>query len=521
MKQKSLTIDETGHAPAAITEMYTGSHVLIHDHPPFFRYLLGAPLLLYKPNIPYYAKPWEGDHKRSARYRYGKLFYFRCNNDADKLIFTSRMVVVIFAIFLGLFVIYFSSQLFGKWAGLFALFIYIFDPNILAHSRIAKNDLFLTFFIFLTFVQLFNYLKESNRKNFLLLGIFLGLSLSSKYSALMLIPIFFIYFFISYFQKTKYFFFSIIKSLSASFLLLLIASILVIIFYNLFPFNQKRFEMIFGKDKTYKEYKIPFIKKAKESWYNLSQGQNHLKTGHYSYLMGKTSLKGWLHYFPIAFSIKNPIPLLLFFLWSFIFFLKFHKNKKFIHFFLLSFVFLYFLIISIFGLNIGYRYLLPIHPCLAVYISSLIPPLIKSKKIKLWILFCILSLWYIYGTLKIYPHYLAYFNEFIGGPDKGSFYLVDSNLDWGQDLIGLKQYLDQNKIDSIYLAYFGTDDPEYRKISYKTFDPNNLKPGYYAISATRLRGVYHEMEKPDLFKKFWNLEPIAKIGYSIFIYKID
>ena len=64
----------------------------------------------------------------------------------------------------------------------------------------------------------------------------------------------------------------------------------------------------------------------------------------------------------------------------------------------------------------------------------------------------------------VYPHYLAFFNQFVGGPRHGHEYLVDSNIDWGQDLKGLKQWMDQHDVHHINLSYFGTADPAYYKI---------------------------------------------------------
>ena len=130
----------------------------------------------------------------------------------------------------------------------------------------------------------------------------------------------------------------------------------------------------------------------------------------------------------------------------------------------------------------------------------------------------------------IHPHYLAYFNELVGGPGRGYRYMVDSNLDWGQDLKGLKKYMDRNGISKIRLSYFGSDSPSRYGIAYDWLPsfvlpiPDNQAPdlstkGWIAISATNLQGVY--LKNRDLFATFRSREPVAVIGYSIFVYKID
>ncbi len=130
------------------------------------------------------------------------------------------------------------------------------------------------------------------------------------------------------------------------------------------------------------------------------------------------------------------------------------------------------------------------------------------------------------------PHYLAYFNELVGGPENGYKFLVDSNLDWGQDLKGLKKWMDKNGINLIGLSYFGTADPRYYgtpfvylpsiPFSYRGHEKKDIgrKPTYFAISATNLQGVFLTRADRKILSLFKGREPIAKIGYSIFIYKL-
>ena len=138
--------------------------------------------------------------------------------------------------------------------------------------------------------------------------------------------------------------------------------------------------------------------------------------------------------------------------------------------------------------------------------------------------------WYLGASFYIHPHYLAYFNELAGGPDNGWKYLVDSNLDWGQDLKGLKKFMQERGISRINLSYFGSDSPDRYGIAYNWLpsfylrdpDPGHHEPvlkGRVAISATNLQGPYFGTGDP--FARFRALQPVAKIGYSIFIYKLD
>jgi hypothetical protein len=117
-----------------------------------------------------------------------------------------------------------------------------------------------------------------------------------------------------------------------------------------------------------------------------------------------------------------------------------------------------------------------------------------------------------FGSLTIYPNYLAYYNELIGGPDH-RVYSVSHDMDWGQDLELLAQYTQKNDIQDITLYYFGTADPTFYGINHrKPSNRERLKPEkrVYAISVRYLDSVeWTETREPD-----------AKAGYSIFIYDL-
>jgi len=187
-------------------------------------------------------------------------------------------------------------------------------------------------------------------------------------------------------------------------------------------------------------------------------------------------------------------------------------------------------IFCFFSLNnraIGLRYILPIYPFLFVFAAGTAQFLL-SKKITAGVLAAAMA-WYVGASCHIHPHYLAYFNELAGGPDNGYKYLVDSNLDWGQDLKGLKKFMQERGISRISLSYFGSDSPDRYGIAYDWLpsfylrDPDPKHPpatlkGWVAISATNLEGVY--FVNRDIFARFRNLQPVAKIGYSIFVYDL-
>lgn len=130
---------------------------------------------------------------------------------------------------------------------------------------------------------------------------------------------------------------------------------------------------------------------------------------------------------------------------------------------------------------------------------------------------CVLALllWLPAETLGIFPSYLAYFNELAGGPANGYKYLNGADLDWGQDLKHLATYLRRHGIARVKLAFFGADDPRMYGISYELLRPGEPATGDLAVSATLVTGC------GEAFAWLRRFEPVARVGYSIFVYRID
>jgi hypothetical protein len=204
-----------------------------------------------------------------------------------------------------------------------------------------------------------------------------------------------------------------------------------------------------------------------------------------------------------------------------------------------------FLVSSQTGMNHHMRYVLPIFPFVIISTSRLGAVLANgSWKTKVPVTFCLT--WGVVSSLSIFPHSLSYFNEAAGGPDNGHFHLVDSNIDWGQDLLFLKNWLDRHpEAGPIRLAYFNVIDPGVIGIEFTLppagFVPSGDEhtptersklgpmPGYFAVSVNYLRGL--RFTAPDGtgnrqaigrsdYQYFLRFQPVAKAGWSIYIYHI-
>jgi hypothetical protein len=246
-------------------------------------------------------------------------------------------------------------------------------------------------------------------------------------------------------------------------------------------------------------------------------------------LLGEISGEGFWLYFPIAIAVKTPLPTLLLLVASLILLLDKGSRVAGRRFILLPI--LVFLSLAVFSrMNIGLRHILPIYPFLFVWLGGSVAMLWASRSSAKRCGVLLLGLWLAWTTLGSYPDYLAYFNETVGARDRYRI-LVDSNLDWGQDLKSLKPWMDEHKVENIQLAYFGTADPAYYGIdavhkpgtwSIVLSKPHSsaaaLDVPYIAISATHLVGLHSS--PPNPYAKYLLREPLTVIGGSIHIYRV-
>jgi hypothetical protein len=221
-------------------------------------------------------------------------------------------------------------------------------------------------------------------------------------------------------------------------------------------------------------------------------------------------------------------------------------------------------------INLGLRYVLAILPYLFVSTGKLVPWALGLSGTRKWLMSTLIAGALgltIAASVSIYPNYLAYFNWTSGGPDEKPARLIDSNLDWGQDLVALQKWWKETiPGQPIGLAYFGQINPSIFKLRGESFDwflppwksgiaeqtgqtPNplvigpakELTAGYYAISVSLLYGLPWRFYDPvslveptaawvpawnihdehaDAFRYFRQFEPIKKIGHSIYVYHL-
>jgi hypothetical protein len=185
--------------------------------------------------------------------------------------------------------------------------------------------------------------------------------------------------------------------------------------------------------------------------------------GNSTYIIGQFSDKAISWFFPVAYLIKTPVMILILFVFSIIFVAirKVDSSRKVWLLWLLGVPFVVYWAITLKGsLNIGTRHLLPTLPFLYLFIGLATQKIIESKKIAANIAVIIVAFAVAVPVIAAYPRYISYFNAFTYGHKEYNL-MVDSSLDWGQDLKRLATYVDDNNIQNIKIDYFGGGLPNY------------------------------------------------------------
>lgn len=526
--KKSNTWDEPAHILAGYAYLKDGMDYLSPLNHPVTGRLLQATLPYLFLDLDFDSRVMPEEARESDFFPYSVKFLYENKTGGEKILFLSRAVNITLGVLLGLYVLLWSSELWGSCGGLFSLFLYALCPNILAHSSLATTDLPITAFFFISSYHLYRLHRDGlNLVHAAAAAVAMALAFTSKHTAFLLFPVAAAAF-LSNARKD-----GLPRALKYYAFIFFGVYVLIWAVYGFrFHSASSLYEPLYWPKFSGSGFGPLFdilrsIKILPEAYlYSVAGVLSGIGGGKLAFLMGEQSITGWWHYFIVAFFIKTPIPVII--LLSACLVYGIGEKREWGRILIpLSPVLLVFIVFSAQKVNIGLRHVLPAYP----YIFTLLgfTMLIKTRSMKLAkgvLMLCIAS--YAYSAFSILPHQLAYFNGFAGGPINGHRYLVDSNLDWGQDLKGLKEFMEKNGIKKIQLAYFGLADPKHFGIDYEYLpsfvipEPQNVRQevrlqGWVAISATLLEGVYLS---EDIFKPFRSMEPVARIGYSIYVYKI-
>lgn len=535
--------DEIAHLPSGLSHWRFGNFSLYRVNPPLIRTIAASPLLISTPE-----EDWTGYSETSysrPEFAVGRRFMDANGSKALWYFTLGRGSQIVVSLMGGLICYFWARDLFGASSGLLALSLWCFDPNILAWGATITPDAGAASFGAAAGYTFWRWLKSPTWANVAIACLALGLAELTKSTWILLFGLFPLMWLIWRFSNRGL---DIPKPKANQLAVILLGGVYLL-------------NMGYGFEKSFQQLgDFEFIShtlggpaahetpgnRFRDTWMasipvpvpaNYLSGMDVQKydfeVGKWSYLCGETKRGGWWYYYLAAMAVKIPLGAIALFVmaiglvaWRSEFRPSFCDAMV----LLIPAIAILLLVSSQTGFNRYLRYVLPAFPFLFIFASS-VGRALELRKTGLSIACIVCLLASIVSSLSIFPHSMSYFNWAAGGPAGGHRYLLDANIDWGQDLWELKRYLDKHpEVKPIHFAYFGFASPDHAGIEWKEVpklleseigpDGPELEPGWYAISVNHLYGYKHYENDEPVYTYFQRFTPVAKAGYSIYIYRI-
>ncbi|MEY2881347.1 MAG: hypothetical protein RLZZ15_3727 [Verrucomicrobiota bacterium] len=461
----------------------------------------------------------------------GHQFFYETGDDHFPRLMAGRAMIALFGVATGLLVFLWSRRLFGFAGGVISLVLFTFDPGFLAHDALATSDACMTFFMLASVGAWWRHLHDGRARWWWLSAAAFGLACVAKYSAPLLLPMFVALAALRAFAPEPLALLGRAwttrggKFGAAALSALAHGAVAALVIWAFFGF---RFSAANPTLPPFDHFIRPWewldanlgasgkLLRALAAAHVLPEGYLYgfayvLETAQVrsAFLNGDYSTTGWPSFFLWAFALKSSLAVVAASALALVLAARrwlaaavpgawrgdLYRVAPLV---VLFAVYWLFSITS--HLNIGHRHILPTYPVLFIAAGALAAWCASRRAFA--VVGALLLASHLRESTRIAPHYLAYFNALAGGPANGWRHLADSSLDWGQDLPGLKTWLDANaRAEPAYLAYFGTGEPAYYDLRVKRLPFVNgfklpappvepLGPGLYCVGATMLDHVY-------------------------------
>jgi hypothetical protein len=561
-------VDEVPHIGAGYSYVTQLDYRLNQEHPPLVKDLAGLAIsrLHFSPEV-FFSTPWM--REVNGQWDFGRLLIFNSGVNADLVKNLARLPELIFYFVLCWLVWRWAYERSGPGAACMAVTIAAFSPTILAHARLVTTDVAAAAGVIAATYTFVGFLKKPTRNSFLLAAGVLGLALLCKFNNVLLGP-FFLFVGAMWGLDGQWFsrvhwrraarMFGWTTAVGVVAVLGVVWPVYIIQTWH-YPIahqiNDTRSILgpepgIIGKLALWASDK-PVIRALGHFDLGVAMATQREAGGNTIYWLGTIVQTGGPLYFPLVYLLKEPLPWLILIVMALASLIRpMKRNKKaakiswWTHYrdewIWLSWLVLYWGVSIHSTLNIGIRHLLPVYPFMILLVSGRISATVQwlherhpDRVTAYNIMIAVLLGWYVAESVAVFPSYLSYFNELAGGPSGGYRYVVDSNLDWGQDLKRFATWTEQQGIAHIYLDYFGWSDPSfYLKQRYlwtssnqwknaADFLAHNQSDGWIAVSVTFFQNANGDKGPGDTsgtYRWLLNYTPITTIGHSIFVWHI-
>jgi 4-amino-4-deoxy-L-arabinose transferase-like glycosyltransferase len=388
------------------------------------------------------------------------------------------------------------------------VFLFSFLPPVLAHAGLATTDMALTAFLGAAFLAGRIWIETPNLRNGLWLGACLGLLTLSKFSALVFLPAVCVAALGWYLAIRRPAMPELVRQVRERIPSLAIACLVgCLIIWAGYRFS-------FGKV-DFANLRLP----APELYRGIAQVYRHNAKGHPSYLLGERSENGFWMYYPVALAVKTPLAFLFLLVAAVVLVLRRYRTKWPVI-LPLAFSAAVLAVAMPSRINIGIRHILPVYMGFSLVIAFAAVRWLEDEWQRPWVLpaLAVLAGWFAISSAASHPDYLPYFNELASAhPER---VLVDSDLDWGQDMKRLAKRLEGVPVLTFaqyFSAYLHLEQglPELARM-----DVANPSTGWNAAGLTMWKEERFgfEGQRPEL--KFWpdRIPPHEIVGKSIYLW---
>ncbi len=485
----SQTTDEAAHLGAGYSYWRTGDYRLNPEHPPLIKLLASLPLLALRPlELDLNSAAWQERNQWliGAELVYGS---YTTLTGAHLIMFLGRLPMIALWGLLGWLLWRWSRARWGNLAGLLTLTVYAYDPNWLGHGHLITTDVGLALGYFATIWALDRLLRQPSWRWIGLVGLFFTLTQLTKFSALLLWLIVPLLGLIRLLQPEG-------SGWNWRWWWRLVLGLVVVtssLTWFAYGFEVKpieadpRIETLWAERawlvksgavadqpgvvqwlvrisdpdrpsgrwlENFSNHSIP----AYTYWRGLFSTLTHSFVGHAAYLFGQASNSGWWWYFPAAMALKTPIvTIVLGLLAGGVAWARWRRRRTWtFDAWLIGLPPLLYLLWSLAShINIGLRHVFPVYPFFFLALGGLAVPWIRHDRWRRWVV-SVGIVGSIMTGLLAWPNTIGYFNALAGGTTNGHRYLLDSNLDWNQDIWRLRRFLDSQDFPEVHLALFGS-----------------------------------------------------------------
>jgi Dolichyl-phosphate-mannose-protein mannosyltransferase len=494
------TSDEPAHIACGMQWLDQGIYEYEHQHPPLTRVMVAlGPFLAGVRSNQQKDMTLEG-----ATILYGGDHY-------DLRLALSRAGNLPFFWLACWMVFLWGRRILGPAGGALSVLIFSMTPTVLAHAGLSTTDIGVTAcFAAATYASM-RLLEEPGLRTAAWLGLAMGLLVLSKFSALAFYPAAAALALVCWLYFSRPVLSGLVRLSAARLPWIGLATVLS------FVLIWAGYRFSFGPT-IWMPFAVPFP----ELYTGIKQVMDHNATGHHSYLLGRSRIDGSWAFFPVLIGVKLPLGLLILAaagLWK-----RPARLAGTWPFYFAAAISVGIVAVGMSSrINIGLRHILPAFPFFAIVAAAGTLWLIEEGRRRKWALWIAAAAtgWLMIGSLASHPDYLAYFNAFAG--DEPEKIVVDSDLDWGQDIKRLGQRLQELNAPSVTFTPTITISLAAHGLPpHQQSEPDAPAPGWNAVELTQWKlnrmglpfGNFKGQTWPDLIK------PTERVGRSILLYYI-